>query len=45
MKVSDDLLDKLGTYFVHQSINVCYGITFEKFIELHLSGAWTAYLA
>lgn len=45
MKVSDDLLDKLGTYYVHQSINVRYGITFEKFVELHQSGTWEAYLA
>lgn len=45
MPIPDDLLDKLGTYFVHQSINVRYGVTFEKFVELHQSGAWMAYLA
>ncbi|GAA0382442.1 hypothetical protein [Paenibacillus motobuensis] len=45
MLIPDNLLDKLGTYYVHQSINVRYGITFEKFVGLHQSGVWTAYLA
>lgn len=45
MPISDDLLDKLGTYFVHHSIDSRYGIPFEKFIEMHQSGIWTAYLA
>lgn len=33
MKIDDELLDRLGVYFVHMGVNERYGITFEKFVD------------
>jgi hypothetical protein len=43
--IPDDLLDRLGTYFVHFRIAERYGITFEQFVWKVLNGTWEAYLA
>ncbi|WP_281170088.1 hypothetical protein [Paenibacillus pinihumi] len=41
----DDLLDKLGEYFVYHSIGERYRITFEQFLGKVRAGTWEAYLA
>ncbi|MFC3788312.1 hypothetical protein ACFOQM_05860 [Paenibacillus sp. GCM10012307] len=41
----DDLLDKLGEYFVYHSILDRYGVTFEQFLGKVRAGIWEAYLA
>lgn len=33
MRINDELLDKLGVYFVYHQINERYGITFEIFVD------------
>ena len=33
MKIDDELLDKLGTYFVYHELYNRYGLTFEKFVD------------
>lgn len=33
MRINDELLDKLGGYFVYHQINERYGITFEIFVD------------
>lgn len=38
--MSDDRIDKLGTYYVHHQISVKYGISFERFVELVEVGTW-----
>ena len=43
--MSDERLDKLGTYYVHFSINARYGITFERFVKLVTLNRWTDYVA
>ena len=38
MKINDELLEKLGIYFVYHDIYNRYGITFEMFVERWLKG-------
>ncbi len=38
MKIDDEILDKLGTYFVYHDIFNRYGITFETFVDRWLRG-------
>lgn len=38
MKINDELLEKLGTYFVYHDLHRRYGITFEKFVERWMRG-------
>lgn len=38
MKVDDEILDKLGVYFVYHDIYNRYGITFETFVDRWLRG-------
>lgn len=45
IQMSDELLDKLGTYFEHFDILSRYGITFEDFVGRVRRGVWCAWLA
>lgn len=38
MKISDELLERLGVYFVYHNIYEKYGITFEVFIDRWVRG-------
>lgn len=38
MKINDELLEKLGAYFVYHDIYNRYGITFETFVERWMRG-------
>ena len=40
MKISDERLEKLDVYFVHQDIYTRYGVTFEQFVERCQRGTW-----
>lgn len=33
MRINDELLDKLGIYFVYHEVYNRYGITFESFVD------------
>lgn len=33
MKIDDDILERLGVYFVYHEIYERYGISFESFVE------------
>lgn len=33
MKINDELLEKLGTYFVYHKVYDTYGLTFEIFVD------------
>lgn len=33
MPIDDELLDKLGVYFVYHDVHARYGITFESFVD------------
>ena len=33
MPIDDELLDKLGVYFVYHDVHGRYGITFESFVD------------
>ena len=33
MKIDDDMLDRLGSYFVYHEVYNRYGITFESFVD------------
>ena len=39
--MTDQQLDRLGDYFVHWRVRERFGITFERFIYLNQSGAWS----
>lgn len=39
MKIEDDLLEKLGVFFVYHDLYNRYGITFETFIKRYLKGS------
>ncbi|GKS14741.1 hypothetical protein YDYSY3_57410 [Paenibacillus chitinolyticus] len=43
--MSDELLDKLGNYFVHYGIAQHHGITFERFIREYDNGTWTLWIS
>ncbi len=38
MRVSDEILDKLGIYFVYHQVHERYGITFESFVDRWVRG-------
>jgi len=38
MKINDEMLDRLGTYFVYHAVYDNYGITFENFVERWIRG-------
>ncbi|HWL22948.1 MAG TPA: hypothetical protein VNR38_04235 [Ureibacillus sp.] len=38
MRIDDELLDKLGVYFVYHDIYNRYGITFETFVDRWMRG-------
>lgn len=40
MKINDELLEKLGIYFVYHDIYNRYGITFESFVDRWVRGFW-----
>lgn len=40
MKMNDELLDRLGVYFVYHEVHERYGITFEQFVERNQRGTW-----
>lgn len=33
MKINDELLERLGTYFVYHQLHNRYGLTFESFVD------------
>lgn len=39
-EMNDDLLEKLGIYFVYHDIYNRLGITFETFVKRYMQGAW-----
>lgn len=39
-EMNDDLLEKLGIYFVYHDIYNRFGITFESFIDKWSRGVW-----
>jgi hypothetical protein len=43
--MSDELLDRLGTYFIHFDIGARYGITFDDFVGRVQRRVWVAWLA
>lgn len=45
MRIDDERLESLGTYFVHFDVATRYGISFEQFLRKVLNGTWTAYLS
>lgn len=38
MKINDELLERLGTYFVYHEVYERYGISFETFVDRHQRG-------
>lgn len=38
--MNDELLDKLGTYFVYHNIQERHDITFEQFVKQYMRGEW-----
>lgn len=38
--MTDELIEKLGTYFVYHKLREKYGWTFEQFVEKWKSGVW-----
>lgn len=38
--MTDELIDRLGTYFVYHKLQERYGWTFERFVDSWRSGAW-----
>lgn len=36
----DELLDKLGEFFVTEGIRAATGLTFERFVHYYLIGRW-----
>jgi len=38
MKMDDDLLDKVGDYFVENDIHKKYNMTFQQFIRVYETG-------
>lgn len=38
MKIDDELLDRLGVYFVYHNVHENYGISFETFVDRWLRG-------
>jgi hypothetical protein len=43
--MTDERLDKLGTYFCHFEIHSRFGITFERFVWLVERNLWSNYVA
>ncbi|MED3660711.1 hypothetical protein P4476_02255 [Ureibacillus terrenus] len=44
MKINDELLEKLGVYFVYHDIYNRYGIPFETFVERWVRGIIDLYI-
>lgn len=44
MKINDELLEKLGVYFVYHDIYNRYGIPFETFVERLVRGIIDLYI-
>ncbi|CAB4142615.1 hypothetical protein UFOVP451_33 [uncultured Caudovirales phage] len=42
--MSDERIEKLGTYFVYFDIRQRYGITFERFVNIVSKGGWHEYV-
>lgn len=40
MRINDEMLDRLGRYFVHQEIYARFGVPFEQFVERCQRGTW-----
>lgn len=40
MSISDETIDKLGTYFVHFNIHARYDIPFHRFVDMVSTGQW-----
>ena len=40
LKVNDEMLERLGIYFVYHEVHTRYGITFELFVERNQRGTW-----
>lgn len=38
--MDDEQIERLGIYFVYNNIRSKWGLTFERFVELNVSGAW-----
>ncbi len=43
--MSDETLDKLGTYFIYFDIQNRYKITFKNFVKKYQKGTWEPWLA
>ena len=39
MQITDELLEKLGNYFVYYEIHETTGVTFEAFVRRYIAGA------
>lgn len=42
--MSDELIDRLGSYFVYHNIRERMAITFERFVNIYLNGRWGDYI-
>ncbi|AIQ54548.1 hypothetical protein [Paenibacillus sp. FSL R7-0331] len=40
MRIDDELLDRLGDYFIDHRIGYAFNITFEQFLEEFQRGRW-----
>lgn len=38
IKINDEMLDRLGVYFVYHNVYETYGITFETFVDRWVRG-------
>ncbi|MFD0710583.1 hypothetical protein [Paenibacillus sp. GCM10027626] len=36
----DEILDRLGSYFVHHNLYEKHGVTFERFVQMWKNGTW-----
>lgn len=44
VEIGDELLEKLGIYFVYQQIEKKYKITFERFLQVYKNKEWKFYV-
>ena len=42
MQINDEMLERLGVYFVYWNVREKRGLTFEQFVERHQRGTWEA---
>ncbi len=45
MRIDDQKLEQLGTYFCHWNISSRYGISFEWFVQMVILGTWSEVVA